>query len=206
MTYLDRLLDVINRLPDFIIYLVLGFSSFLENVFPPAPGDTIIAFGAFLVGIERLHFAGVYLSTCLGSLAGFMFLFWVGTFLDRRFLIKRDYRYFRAEQIIRAERWFKQYGYFLVLINRFIPGIRSVISIVGGISRLQALKVLLLALLSCSAWNLIWIALGYSVGSNWETAKARITTILSSYNLTMLVLAGFFILFLLVRKWLNRSK
>jgi len=110
LSYLDRFLDLLNSLPDFLIYFLLGLSAFVENVFPPIPGDTITAFGAFLVGTERLHFFGVYLSTTLGSLLGFMFLFWVGGLLGRRFFVERDLWFFKARDIMRAEDWFRKYG------------------------------------------------------------------------------------------------
>ena len=67
MAFLDGFLDFLNSLPDGLIYLLLGVSAFVENVFPPVPGDTITAFGAFLVGTQRLSFFGVYLSTTAGS-------------------------------------------------------------------------------------------------------------------------------------------
>ncbi|MEE9419460.1 MAG: hypothetical protein V3W43_08280, partial [Desulfatiglandaceae bacterium] len=102
MSYLDSFLDFLNTLPDTLIYFLLGVSAFVENVFPPIPGDTITAFGAFLVGTKRLHFFGVYLSTVLGSLSGFMFLFWIGDLLGRRFFLERDYWFFKAQDIIKA--------------------------------------------------------------------------------------------------------
>ena len=166
---------------------MLGVSAFVENVFPPIPGDTITAFGAFLVGTQRLSFVGVYVATTLGSLIGFMFLFWVGGLLGRRFFIERDYRFFRARDIMRAEEWFQKYGYFLILMNRFFPGIRSVISIAGGISQLKILRVTLLALASALIWNLIWIALGYSVGTNWNIVKEKMAQILLNYNIAIVV-------------------
>ena len=81
MTYLDRLLELIDSLPDLLVYLMLALSAFVENIFPPAPGDTIVAFGAFLAATGRLHFLGVYVATTLGSLGGFLFLFWIGNLL-----------------------------------------------------------------------------------------------------------------------------
>ena len=206
MTYLDRFLDSLNSLPDFLIYFFLGLSAFVENVFPPIPGDTITAFGAFLVGIKRLHFFGVYFSTTLGSLAGFMFLFWVGNLLGRRFFIERDYWFFKAEDIIRAEKWFRKYGYFLILLNRFFPGIRSVISIAGGISKLRASKVAWLALISSCVWNLIWISFGYMLGNNWETAKDKLSCFLVRYNTAILVLLGLVVVFFVVKKAMKRAK
>ena len=204
MTYLDRFLAFLNTLPDILIYILLGLSAFVENVFPPAPGDTITAFGAFLVGTNRLQFLKVFISTTVGSLAGFMFLFWIGSLLGRRFFVEKDFWYFKAEDIIRAENWFRKYGYFLILINRFLPGIRSVISVVGGISGLQVFKVFLLALISSGVWNLIWIGMGYSLGSNWETAKARIVEIMTTYNVAVLVLLGVGVLFFVARKVIKR--
>ncbi|MFH1934561.1 MAG: DedA family protein [Pseudomonadota bacterium] len=206
MTYLDRFLDSLNSLPDVLIYFFLGLGAFVENVFPPIPGDTITAFGAFLVGTKRLHFFGVYFATTLGSLAGFMSLFWVGSLLGRRFFIERDYWFFKAEDIIRAEKWFRKYGYFLVLLNRFFPGIRSVISITGGISKLKASKVAWLALISSCAWNLIWIAFGYMLGNNWETARDKMSYFLVRYNFAILILLGLVVVCFVVKKTMKKVK
>jgi len=148
----------------------------------------------------------MFVATTLGSLAGFMFLFWIGGLLGRRFFIEKDFWYFKAKDIIRAEDWFRRFGYFLVLMNRFFPGIRSVISIAAGISKLRVAKVTLFALISCSVWNLIWISAGYTLGRDWETAKAKIEAILKSYNVTILVLFGIVILFLIVRKAIKRRR
>jgi membrane protein DedA with SNARE-associated domain len=206
MSYLDGFLALLNSLPDSLIYLILGLSAFVENVFPPIPGDTITAFGAFLVGTKRLHFFGVYVSTTLGSLFGFMFLFWVGRSLGRRFFVERDYRFFRAQDILRAETWFHRYGYYLILLNRFFPGIRSVISIVGGMSKLKMLKAAVLALVSACAWNLIWISLGYVLGSNWEIVKDKMAHILFRYNVAIFTLMGLVILVFLAKKMMSKRK
>ncbi len=196
----------LDTLPNALIYFLLGASAFVENVFPPIPGDTITAFGAFLVGTERLDFFGVYLSTVVGSLIGFMFLFWVGGLLGRRFFLERDYWFFKAQDIIKAEAWFKKYGYLLILLNRFFPGVRSVISIAGGISRLKTHRVLLLALISCSIWNLIWIFFGYMMGSNWDVARDQMARIMGRYNLAVVILFGVVALFFVVRKIVRKHR
>ena len=91
-------------MPDYLIYVLLGLSAFVENVFPPIPGDTITALGAFLEGNGKLDFFCVNISTTLGSLLGFMSLFWVGGSLGRRFFIEKDYRFFKAKDIIKVEK------------------------------------------------------------------------------------------------------
>lgn len=209
MPWVDSFLRFLDSLPNGLVYVLLGVSAFVENVFPPIPGDTITAFGAFLVGTRRLSFAGVYVATVAGSLAGFMFLFWIGRLLGRRFFIERDYRFFRSHDIGRAEEWFKQYGYFLILLNRFFPGIRSVISIAGGISHLKVLKVALLALISAAVWNLVWMLIGYSIGNNWETVKERLAHIMFRYNIAILVILGIagaiFLLKIMKKRCLSKS-
>ena len=206
MTYLDGLLVMLKSLPDFFLYIALGLSAFVENIFPPIPGDTIIVFGAFLVGTERLDFFGVYIVTTLGSVSGFMSLYWVGSLLGRRFFIERNYRFFKAQKIIRAEEWYRRHGYLLMLLNRFIPGGRSVISIVGGISRLSVFKVALFALLSSCAWNLIWIRLGYELGSKWETVRDNMAQIMVRYNFAVLALLSPVVVIFLVRNAASRRE
>ena len=119
MIYLDRFLEYLQGLPDFLIYFFLGLSAFMENIFPPLPGDTITVFGAFLVGRGQLALSGVYLSTTIGSFLGFISLFWAGIYLGRKYFIKKDYRFFSEANIIRVENWFMKYGYFIILLNRF---------------------------------------------------------------------------------------
>ena len=203
---MDRFFNLFEALPNSVLYLLLGLSAFVENIFPPIPGDTITAFGAFLVGARRLDFMGVYLSTTLGSLAGFMSLFWIGNLLGRKFFIEKDYRLFSAQNILQAEQWFQKYGYFLILLNRFFPGIRSIISLAGGISNLGVFRVALLALISAGVWNLIWIAIGYSLGNNWETVKEKMGHILFQYNLSFLLLAVLVALFFLLRMFRKKRK
>ncbi len=206
--HVDAFLEFLNSLPNSLIYILLGISAFVENVFPPIPGDTITAFGAFLVGTQRLSFFGVYISTTIGSLFGFMTLFWIGRILGRKFFIERDYRFFKAADILKAEEWFRKYGYFLVLLNRFFPGIRSVISLAGGISELKLVPTTLFALISAGVWNLLWILAGYFLGTNWETAKEKFSVLVFRYNmgafLIMAVIAG--VIFLLVFRKRRRKR
>jgi membrane protein DedA with SNARE-associated domain len=206
MTYLEGLLSWLTTVPDWLVYLFLAASAFVENVFPPIPGDTITAFGAFLVGTGRLDFMGVYLATTIGSVAGFLFLFWLGLLLGRRFFVERDYWFFKAKDILRADEWFRRYGYWLVLMNRFLPGIRSVISIAGGISRLRIATVALLATASSAAWNLIWIFAGYVLGTNWEVVKESLAWLMFRYNMAVLAIGVLLVSVVLVRIGLRRKR
>ena len=202
---IEKFLNELRSLPDFLIYFFLGLSAFVENIVPPIPGDTITAFGAFLVGVGKLSFAGVYISTTVGSLLGFLCLYWIGGVLGRHFFIERDFRFLRAKDIIKAEEWFGRYGYYLILFNRFMPGIRSAVALASGISRFRTLPVLFLSLLSCSAWNLIWIFMGHTLGTHWETVEKRMGDFLVRYNMAVILLIVLILLFFVVRKRFRRK-
>ncbi|MBW1721610.1 MAG: DedA family protein [Deltaproteobacteria bacterium] len=206
MTFVDTFLQYLETLPDLLVYFLLGLSAFVENIFPPIPGDTITAFGAFLVGLGRLQFFGVFLSTTVGSLTGFMTLFQLGKILGRTFFTRKDFRFLRSRDILKAESWFNRYGYLLVAANRFLPGIRSAIAVAGGITRLKTMPVILLAAISCGVWNFIWILAGFSLGSEWEVAKERILHFTTRYNLGILLALTLVVLFLLVRRVMRKRK
>lgn len=181
--------DIIQQLPllldstnNPLLYLLLCISAVMENLIPPVPGDVVTAFGAFMVGTGKLQFFWVYLSTTIGSVIGFTLLFLVGKLFGKELLIKKNFSFFKKEAILKSEQWVQRYGIWLVLANRFLPGIRSVISLTAGFSNLSTYKVLLFSFISSSIWNLILIYLGYSLGNNWRTVQSRLSQILSQYS------------------------
>ena len=193
--------EIIKQLPSYfesqnnpVVYLLLFFSAVLENLIPPIPGDVVTAFGAFMVGTGKLHFIGVYIATTLGATTGFTLLFLFGKFLGKEFMLNSKFTFFKYDDILKAEQWVQKYGSWLVLLNRFLPGIRSVISLTAGFSNLSTHTVLLFSLLSASVWNLIIIYLGYSLGNNWFIVQNKISHILSQYSKVLLFAGGIVLL------------
>lgn len=181
-------MDSIMQWNVLLLYLFLFGSAVLENLFPPIPGDTITVFGAFLVGIGKLDFLLVYAVTTLGSSVGFILLFYAGAFLEMEFFLNTRFKIFSSHRILDAEKWFSRYGYYVVILNRFLPGVRSVISIAAGISGLNGFKVFILCLISAMGWNFIWIYSGYTIGNNWEMVQQKISIIIKNYNIAVCIL------------------
>lgn len=182
-----------------VIYAVLFASAVIENLFPPIPGDTITVLGAFLVGTGRLSFWAVYAATTAGSVLGFMTLFMAAR-LGKSFFEKKTPVFFQKEKIAAAQQKFKKYGYGVILINRFIPGMRSVISIASGLSKLHTGKTAAASLVSAAMWNLLWMEAGYSLGNNWDTVISKIDTLFRSYNLAAAaVISAALIVFILYK-------
>lgn len=160
-------------------YLFLVCSSYLENIFPPFPGDMMMVFGGYLVGRDGLSFAGAFASTFAGHTAGFMTLYYLGRRLGREALLKIRWIRNTEPWIDRAEAYALRYGAALIVLNRFLPGIRSVISIAVGLLRMRWWTVLLSAVLSISTWNALLLYGGRALGQNWE----HVARLLNQYNL-----------------------
>ncbi|TAL38884.1 MAG: DedA family protein [Spirochaetes bacterium] len=184
-TTILELLDKVLACNEALFYLFLFVSAVIENLFPPIPGDTITAFGAFLVGTGRLNYFLVYGVTTLGSVVGFMLLFFLGRFMGKEFFMNKNYSFFSSKSILSAEAWFRRFGYPVVAGNRFLPGIRSVISLVSGISMLSPARVLALSVASAAVWNFIWIHAGFMLGTNWDAVRGKTQTLLRNYNLAV---------------------
>jgi membrane protein DedA with SNARE-associated domain len=165
---LDAFILYISSLTPFWFYFALFASTYIENIFPPVPGDTVTVFAAYLAGRSHDYFTGVFISTSLGSIAGFMTYYVVGRLIHPEYFLRKNFRIFPAEMFALASAWFKRYGYWIVLLNRFLSGIRSVISIICGIFRLPPLRVLALTTIGCSLWNGLLIWAGYLLGDNWR--------------------------------------
>lgn len=205
-TLVEHILRALTGMHDAWLYAFLFLSAVIENLFPPVPGDTITVFGAFLVGTGRLSFALVFIITTVGSATGFLLLYMFGAFLEREFFIEKDYRFFSAKSIIAAEEWFRKYGYYVVAANRFLPGVRSVISLASGISGLSPIKVFLYCNLSAAVWNFIWIYTGYTLGNNWEHVKERFISIAGNYNATATIILITAAVIFAVKKIIDRRK
>ena len=203
---LQHFLDYLMTQGKLLLYFVLFVSAILENLFPPVPGDTVTAFGAFLVGKGKLSFFVVYLSTSFGSVVGFYLLFYIARRFGTGFFANKRLKWTNPEKMDKAKNRIGRYGYFVILFNRFFPGIRSVISISAGLLQMNWLLVFVLALLSAMAWNLIWIQVGYSLGNNWDTVKTTMENLIGKYNTLMGILLFLLILIFSAVKLYRRYK
>ena len=180
----EQTITTLTSLPHQYIYLLLFINAFAEYMCPPIPGDTIMIFGAYLIGTGKLNFIAVYCVSTAGSLSGFLTLFFLGKYLGRDFFLKRDYRFFSRELILKVERWFQRYGLGLIAANRFFSGVRAAIALFAGIAQMKLLVTTVAALASSMVWNALLISGGYFLGKNWQL----VLTILKRYNQAVIII------------------
>ncbi|MFQ5583318.1 MAG: DedA family protein, partial [Calditrichia bacterium] len=151
-----------------LAYIFLFLSAYIENVFPPIPGDTVTLIGAYFVGRGKLSYPGVLISTTIGSVAGFMTLFLLAYWLEWKVIEKRHFSWIQKSHIDRVQAWFRKYGFAIILFNRFLSGVRSVISVTAGLSKLSVRKVFWLSTIGAVIWNGLIIFAGAAIGKNWQ--------------------------------------
>ncbi|OOV75324.1 DedA family protein [Mammaliicoccus fleurettii] len=154
-------------------YLGIALLILLENVFPPIPSEVILTFGGFMTTKSELTIVGVVIASTIGSVFGAVILYWIGRILnvDRlERIIEKWGKYLRLtkEDVRKADAWFDKYGPWTVFFCRFIPLIRSLISIPAGMSDMNQWLFLLLTTLGTLIWNLILVIVGAKVGDNWH--------------------------------------
>ena len=189
---IEHWLQNIQSLDTSFIYVMIFLSGFFENCIPPIPGDTVTVFAAYMVGTGRLNYFAVFFTATAGNLTGFMTMYHIGRYFGKKFFLERNYKFFPKESIEKTEAWFNKYGYRIILFNRFLSGLRSVISIFAGMTRLRRRKILPLAFLSACMWDGVLIYGGYLLGDNWQ----YFDEILKRYNI--IVLTGVVVVLLIV--------
>ncbi|MCH8569492.1 MAG: DedA family protein [Balneolales bacterium] len=173
--YLLNLVEWIAEQPLIGVYLILLFISYLENVVPPIPGDLLIVFGGYLIAEGIVGFSLVLLCTTVGSVMGFMTMYYFGFLLGDEIRTQKEriwiLRLFDANYLNKAERWMYRWGQGVIVANRFLAGARSIISIIAGVTRLNIKKTVLFATIGAGFWNILLISAGWYIGDNWPVIQ-----------------------------------
>ena len=199
---IEQILDFISSQSPFWIYVTLFFFSYIENVFPPSPSDLVIVVGGSLIVSHSIHFVPMLLLTSAGSVLGFMTLFFLGSQLDKKLVRSGKIKFISVSSLDKAEKWFAQYGYLIILGNRFLPGMRSIISFFAGLSELEIIRTALYASISSLLWNAVIIFLGIEFGRN----VSKVDRLLSTYSNIVLIVIAAVVLFFLLRFIFRRKK
>jgi membrane protein DedA with SNARE-associated domain len=199
---IEHILDFISGLSPFWIYISLCAFAFIENVFPPSPSDLVVVIGGSLIGTHSLHFIPTLLSTTIGSVVGFMALFFIGSQLDKKVIRAGKIKFLPTEGLEKVEKWFSKYGYWIILVNRFLPGTRSVISLFAGLSELNVKKTIILSTISALVWNSSIIYLGIIFGNNIGTVDHY----LSTYSNIAVIITCAVVLILILNYFWKRKK
>ena len=170
---LQDLLDWIGALPTAALYGALALAAAVENVFPPFPADTVVAFGSFVAARGNGSAIGTFLATWSGNVAGAVLMYALGRRYGAALLRGRLLRA-GPDAERKLDALYRRHGLWALAISRFVPGVRAIVPPFAGALRLSPGRALLAMALASGVWYgaITWFA--FRVGSSWEELSARV--------------------------------
>ena len=194
---INEWLDIVFSIGTIWVYLVILFACFIENLFPPFPGDTFIVAAGALVGLGRLDIYLSFLSVIAGGVFSVMLIYLFGRNKGYDFFMKKNYKIFTTEDIEKSRYYFKKYGVLILIFSRFVVGFRSALALAAGVSRYNSTKMFFYSLISYILFSSLLMYAAFSLVENYELLAKYIKT----YNWIVLPLLIIGILLFILSKF-----
>ena len=154
-------------------YWAIGLLMALENIFPPIPSELIMGLGGVGVGEGSFHPVALVLVGTIGSVIGNYVWFMVGRHWnedDLRAFVRKHGRWLTLDvrAVNRIDRIFDNHGEWVVFFARFIPNIRTLISVPAGLFGMSHKRFILATSAGAAVWNSALVFAGYQLEQNVE--------------------------------------
>ena len=185
----EWVVDVVERLGA----IGVGLLIFLENVLPPIPSEVILPFAGFAAEQGRVNAIGAWFAATIGSLSGAAVLYAIGAFIGeerlRELSRKRWFVFFSEKDLDRGLTFFDRFGVWVVFFGRFIPLVRSIVSVPAGLDRMPLVRFGVLTFVGSGIWNAVFITAGWILGENYDRVEKYVAP--ASYAVVaLLAVAG----------------
>ena len=190
----------------------------VESSFIPFPSEVVIPPAAFVAGQPDsvLCVTGTYpidvlfivlfgtLGAMIGAIINYGLSVWLGRLIIYKFADSKvgHLLLLSSEKLEKAEAYFREKGNVSTFVGRFIPGIRQLISIPAGLSRMHFGAFLWWTFLGAFVWNCILAALGYLAAGQMDLIKEYSHEL----SVAILILVGVVVLYFVVKKIISSTK
>ena len=163
-----------HEIVDFIVniardfgYLGIFVMMFLESTFFPFPSEVAMIPAGYLASQGEMSLTLAIVVGTAGSLLGALFNYYLARKYGRVGVLKfGKYFFFNEEKLEKMERFFVEHGSFSTFVARLIPGVRQLVSLPAGLSKMPLGKFALHTTLGAGVWATILALLGYFIGDN----------------------------------------
>ncbi|MFJ2720962.1 DedA family protein [Streptomyces sp. NPDC091412] len=184
-------------------YWAVGAVVFVEDFGVPAPGETILIAAGVYAGAGQLDVVAVALIAFAAAVVGDNIGYLVGHLGGRPFVHRWGrYIFLTPERFAAAERFFGRHGGKIVVVARFIEGLRQANGIIAGTTGMHWLRFLAFNALGAALWVGLWVSLAYAAGAHIGTVYDEIRR----YEVYVLVALGVLVVALIVRHLLRRRR
>ena len=204
---LPGFLNSVQRPLDHYGLWAIGLLLLLENIgVPVVPGELAMIAGAIYAGAGQLNVVAVGVVAFAASVVGATIGYGIGHIAGRALVLRYGrWVLIREHHLEKAEQTIDKYGGVVVVVARFIVGLRELNGIICGVSGMHPAKFTTYNVIGAALWVGTWVSAGYFAGNHIEA----IYTGVSRYALYALVLAvvalGAFIAIRLRRRRVGRA-
>lgn len=146
----------------------------IESSLIPLPSEVVMIPAGYLVYQGKMGLVAVILAGIVGSIIGSFANYWLARAVGRPFLKRYGHRMFLPpNRLAFIEKFFHKHGEITIFVSRLIPGMRHIISIPAGLTRMSQLRFFIYTTLGAGIWCVILTIFGYWVGSmqmHWQAA------------------------------------
>ncbi len=157
-------------------YLAVGGFIFLEDFGVPVPGETILLAGAVYAGAGVLNPILVGVIAVIAAILGDNVGFAIGHLAERRLILKYGrFVFITHERLERAENFFEHRGGRVIIVARFVEGLRQANGIIAGLSGMHWLRFIMYNSIGAVLWVGCWLTVGVTAGDHLTTIYHEIT-------------------------------
>ena len=184
-------------------YLAVVGLVLIEDFGVPVPGETVLILGAVYAGTGRLNVFLVALLGFCGAVVGDNIGFAIGHFGGRR-LVERYGRYIflTPERLEKTTAFFERHGGKIIVVARFIEGLRQANGIIAGTTGMHWARFLLFNAIGAAMWVAVWTSIGYFSGSHIDTIYNDATR----YDTYLAIAVGLLVLASIVRRVMRHRR
>lgn len=195
--------DVILRLGYTGLFLLIV----LESTMVPVPSLLVMPFAGALAKQGHFSLPVILLINAAGAATGSLLSYWLGAAGGKPLLVKYGkWVFVKPADLEKTEQFFARYGTWTVLVARFLPVVRHLISVPAGIARMKLPTFLLQTVIGASIWGGGLMILGYVIADHWERVAMKLKRVdLVVAGLVVLVILAIAVRFLLKRRQAARA-
>lgn len=147
---------------------------FIETVIPPIPSELVLTLAGWQAQVGRMSLPLTIAAATLGATLGSLVLYWLGARFgeERALALMARLPLVETEDLERASAAFRRYGPAVVFFGRFLPIVRSLVSLPAGAQRMALPRFLLLTVAGSTIWNTLLVGGGYLLGTQHERLEA----------------------------------
>ena len=135
-------------------YITIFLGMMMESMIFPVPSEAIMPFAGFLVAMKHFSLQGVIIISTLGSVVWSLISYAIWYYGGKPF-VRKFWKYFLLDQeeLTSTEHFFKKKWSITILISRFIPVVRHLISLPAGMGKMNLTKFIIYTLIGAGLRN-----------------------------------------------------